>query len=71
MNKKAIASIVAIGVLAASVATVVINTNDKSGILEDNAFRLSADIANDTTVYLDDEAIALSDASATNTALRA
>lgn len=71
MKKRAIASIVAIGVLAASVVTVVINSNNKAGVLEDTAFRLSADIENDTAVYLDDEAIALSDASATNTALRA
>ena len=43
----------------------------KDKFVNDKAFRSMSDIENDTAVYLDDEAIALSDASATNTALRA
>lgn len=72
MKKKVIAGLVALGVLVASVSTAVIYVNNNnSGTLDENAFRASADIAADTVIYLDDEAIALSDASDTNTALRA
>lgn len=71
MKKKALAGIIALGVLVASVSTVIINNNNGSGILEDNAIRSMADIEADGVIYLDDEAIALSDASSTNTALRA
>lgn len=44
---------------------------DNSTLLENSAFRSLAEIEADDVVYLDDEAIALSDASDTNTALRA
>lgn len=72
MKKKALAGIVALGVLVASVSTIVVYHNsNNSGLLEENAFRTLADMEADDVVYLDDEAIALSDASSTNTALRA
>ena len=72
MKKKALVGIVALGVLVASVSTAIIyNNGNGSGLLEDMAKRSLADIQADSTVYLDDEAIALSDASSTNTALRA
>ena len=72
MKKKVIAGIVALGVLVASVSTIAIyNNKGATGLSEDNAFRAVADINADSVVYLDDEAIALSDASDTNTALRA
>lgn len=72
MNKKAISGIVAVGVLVASFSTLLLfNNSNNKGVLEANAFRAATDIASDTVVYLDDEAIALSDASSSNTALRA
>ena len=72
MKKKVLAGIVALGVLVASVSTVVIYRNGSNvGILEENALRTAAEIEADDVIYLDDEAIALSDASDTNTALRA
>ena len=70
MKKKALAGIVAIGVLVASVSTVIL-WNNGSGILEDSAIRTAAEIEADDVIYMDDEAIALSDASGSNTALRA
>lgn len=71
MKKKALAVVVAFGVLVATVSTVIISKGSGSGILEENALRTAAEISADGVVYLDDEAIALSDASGTNTALRA
>lgn len=71
MKKKIIAGIVAAGVVIASVSTIAIYNSNNSGVLDENAFRASADIAADEVVYLDDEAIALSDASDSNTVLRA
>ena len=72
MKKKALAGIVAIGVLVASVSTIILYNNEAaSGILEENAIRTAAEIEADDVIYLDDEAIALSDASDSNTALRA
>lgn len=71
-KNKVIAGIVFAGVLIASVSTVLIfNSNNNKGLLEENAIRTIAEIESDEVVYLDDEAIALSDASDTNTALRA
>lgn len=72
MKKRTLAGFIALGVLVASVSTVIVyNNSNSTGVLEDNAFRAVADIENEDVVYLDDEAIALSDASDTNTALRA
>lgn len=73
MKKKALAGLIALGVLVASVSTVVIYNNNinNSGVLEETAIRTAAEIEADDVIYLDDEAIALSDASDTNTALRA
>lgn len=71
MKKRVIAGIVAAGVFVATLSTIIISNNNKNGILDEYAFRESAAIANDEIVYLDEEAIALSDASDTNTALRA
>lgn len=72
MKKKVIAGIAALGVLVASVSTIIVyNSKSASGILEENALRTVAEIQSDDVVFLDDEAIALSDASDTNTALRA
>ena len=71
MKKKVLAGIVAVGVLVASISTIAIyNSNNGTGLLDENAFRASADIAADDVIFLDDEAIALSDASDSNTALR-
>ena len=71
MKKKVLAGIVAVGVLVASISTIAIyNSNNGTGLLDENAFRASADIAADEVIFLDDEAIALSDASDSNTALR-
>ena len=72
MKKKLIAGICAGGLLIVAVAAYFgINVGNKSGLLEESAFRAKAAIDADTVFYLDDEAIALSDASGYNTELRA
>ena len=72
MKKKALSAIVAFGVLAASLSAMLfVNSDGKVGLLEENAKRTSSEIASDETVYLDDFLPVLSDASDTNTELRA
>ena len=72
MKKKLIACVTAVGVLVVAVAAYFgINAGNKSGLIEEGAFVARADIENATVFYLDDEAIALSDASGYNTELRA
>ncbi|HOO27035.1 MAG TPA: CAP domain-containing protein [Lachnospiraceae bacterium] len=71
MKKKTLAGLIALGVLIVPVLcyTVIVNKNS-SGIADEPAFRTSNDIANEETVYLDDEAIALADSSGNTTSLR-
>ena len=72
MKKKALSAIIAFGVLASSLsAMLLVNSDGKSGVLEENAMRTANEIASDTNVYLDNGLAPLSDASDTNTELRA
>ncbi len=71
MKKKTLAGLIALGVLIVPVLCYTFLANGgKSGVADQSAFRASSDIANDETVYLDDEAIALADTSGDTTSLR-
>ncbi len=71
-NRKLIAGLAVLGVLVVSVAAYFGLAGSKNvGLLEENAFRASADISNEKVAYLDSEAIALSNASDSDTGLRA
>ena len=70
-NKKLIAGLVAAGVLAVSVAAYFgINSGNKTGLLEEDAFRAVADINNEGVTYLESEAVALANLSESDTGLR-
>ena len=71
-NKKLIAGLAAIGLLAVSAAAYFgMNSGTQGGLLEEDAFRALADIQNEKVTYLDSEAVALSNASDMDTGLRA
>ena len=71
-NKKLIAGLAAIGLLAVSAAAYFgMNSGPQGGLLEEDAFRALADIQNEKVTYLDSEAVALSNASDMDTGLRA
>lgn len=69
MKKKTLLSIVS-GIAAVSVVCALVINPSSKGLVDDTAFRANADIAADTVIYLDDEAIALADTSGDNTSLR-
>ena len=70
-NRKLIAGLAVLGVIVVSSAAYFGLAGDKKvGLLEEDAFRASADISNETVAYLDSEAIALSNASDSDTGLR-
>ncbi len=61
-NRKLIAGLVAVGVLAVGVAAYFgVNAGNKGGLLEDDAFRAVADIDGEQFHYFDSEAVALAD----------
>lgn len=71
MKKKVLAGVIALGVILVPVLSYILtSSNGSSGLLEDNAVRTLAEIESDDVVLMDDEAIALADASGANTALR-
>ncbi len=70
MKKKALAGLIAIGVLAVPILGYFLLPNVRTDILNESAFRSSASISSEDTVYLDDEAIALADTSGDTTSLR-
>lgn len=71
-KKKLVALCTAAGLLIVGVAAYFgFNSSGPSGLSDEGAFRSKADIESDTVFYLDDEMIALSDASGYNTELRA
>ena len=71
-NKKLIAGLAALGLLAVSAAAYFgMNSGHQGGLLEEDAFRALADIQNEKVTYLDSEAVALSNASDMDTGLRA
>jgi len=71
MTKKTVSSLISIGVIAVSVLScVIITRGSNNGLVEENAFRTSTEIASADVIYLDDEAIALADSSGDTTALR-
>lgn len=70
-NRKLIAGLAVLGVLVVSAAAYFGLAGDKKvGLLEEDAFRASRDIRNEKVAYLDSEAIALSNASDSDTGLR-
>lgn len=72
MNKKLIAGIVAAGLVVVSTAAYFgFNGGNKTGLLNEDAFRTAADIANEKVTYLDSEAVALASISDSDTGLRA
>lgn len=71
MKKKALAGIIALGVVLVPILSYVITVKTTPTGLGDASFRTQASISSDKTVWLDDEAIALSDASSSNAGLRA
>ncbi len=71
-NKKLIAVLAAVGMLAVGTAAYFgITGGNNIGLLEEDAFRAVADIQNEKFSYFDSEAVALSSMSDTDTGLRA
>lgn len=71
MKKKTLAGLIALGVVVVPVLCFAFLSNGgKVGIADSSAFRTSNDIADDETIFLDDEAIALADTSGDTTSLR-
>ena len=71
MKKKALAGVIALGVILIPILSYTYAVNSNPTGLGDSSFRTLADINSDETVFFDDEAIALSDASSSNAGLRA
>ena len=71
-NKKLIAGLAVLGLLVVSAAAYFgVNGGNKTGLLDEDAFRAVADIENEEFSYFDSEAVALSSMSDTDTGLRA
>ncbi len=71
-NKKVIAGLVALGLIAVSSAAYFgLKGGNSVGLLEEDAFRAVADIQSEKVSYFDSEAVALSSMSDTDTGLRA
>lgn len=71
MKKKALAGIIALGVVLIPILSYTFAASTNPTGLGDSSFRTMAEIQADGTVSFDDEAIALSDASSSNAGLRA
>ena len=71
-NRKLIAGLAAVGVLAVGIAAFFgLKGSKEVGLLEEDAFRAVADIQNEKFSYFDSEAVALSDSSESDAGLRA
>lgn len=70
MKKKLLAGIIALGVVLVPVLSYTIISGNKATGLSTASTRTQAEIDADETIMMDDEAIALADASGANTALR-
>ena len=71
MSRKTRVAVIALGVVGVTALSLIFFNRGGNGVVDDgSAFRSDVEIACDTTVYLDNESIALSEASGDNTALR-